>query len=225
MLLLPVRAVAIGLLAKPTAYLRRRGRRRPPACAALHQVKKKSAAARSKARAESGPSSAPPPRARAIGRNQLTRGELHKCRLDNTFQHLAILNTTGIAPKSRIATAQAISRLEDGGIGTARVNNLAAVWGHPQIAARKKWMLVETTAGSLPALVPPGTADWSPRSDPVPELGQHTSAILRELNIDRWPGQPTPKTQWSGGSSPSWMTARDQERRSVSDRVCGAATL
>jgi len=35
-------------------------------------------------------------------RNRLCRGELHKCRLDNTFQHLAIFNTTGIAPKSRI---------------------------------------------------------------------------------------------------------------------------
>jgi itaconate CoA-transferase len=125
----------------------------------------------------------------------------------------------------QLTTAQAISRLEDAGIGTARVNKLAVVWGHPQIASREKWMLVETTAGWLPALVPPGTADWSPRSDPVPELGQHTSAILRELDIDRWPGQPTPKTQWSGGSSPSCVTARDQVRRSVSDRVCRAATL
>ena len=39
-----------------------------------------------------------------------------------------------------------------------------------------------TPAGSIPALLPPGTTDaFAPRMDAVPELGQHTGAILSEL--------------------------------------------
>jgi crotonobetainyl-CoA:carnitine CoA-transferase CaiB-like acyl-CoA transferase len=39
--------------------------------------------------------------------------------------------------------------------------------------------------GPLPALVPPALADGvPPRMDPIPALGQHTDAILRELGYD-----------------------------------------
>ena len=33
-------------------------------------------------------------------------------------------------------------------------------------------------------MLPPGTWDEGPRMDPVPALGEHTDAILRELGID-----------------------------------------
>jgi itaconate CoA-transferase len=36
----------------------------------------------------------------------------------------------------------------------------------------------------LPAMLPPGTWNEGPRMDPVPALGEHTEAILRELGID-----------------------------------------
>jgi crotonobetainyl-CoA:carnitine CoA-transferase CaiB-like acyl-CoA transferase len=59
------------------------------------------------------------------------------------------------------------------------------VWAHPQLAARHRWAEVATPAGPVPALVPPGVApDAPPRMDPVPALGQHTDAILRELGYD-----------------------------------------
>jgi crotonobetainyl-CoA:carnitine CoA-transferase CaiB-like acyl-CoA transferase len=44
---------------------------------------------------------------------------------------------------------------------------------------------VDTAAGPVPALLPPGIgADGSARLDGVPALGQHSDAILAELGLD-----------------------------------------
>jgi len=62
------------------------------------------------------------------------------------------------------------------------MNDMAGLWAHPQLQARQRWQTVSTPAGDIPALLPPGrnnTFDY--RMDPVPAVGQHTEAILREL--------------------------------------------
>jgi crotonobetainyl-CoA:carnitine CoA-transferase CaiB-like acyl-CoA transferase len=75
---------------------------------------------------------------------------------------------TGVAPAAQIANAQ--------------VNDMRGVWAHPQLRARARWREVETPAGTVPALLPPGSwADGPPRMDAVPALGQHTDAILAAL--------------------------------------------
>ena len=53
------------------------------------------------------------------------------------------------------------------------------LWAHPQLYARDRWREFATPAGPMPALLPPGA--WEARMDPVPELGEHTAAILGEL--------------------------------------------
>jgi crotonobetainyl-CoA:carnitine CoA-transferase CaiB-like acyl-CoA transferase len=59
------------------------------------------------------------------------------------------------------------------------------VWAHPQLAARERWQQVDTPAGAIPALLPPGIPrSFEPRMDPVPALGEHTDAILRDLGYD-----------------------------------------
>ncbi|WP_029528334.1 CaiB/BaiF CoA transferase family protein [Polaromonas glacialis] len=77
-------------------------------------------------------------------------------------------------------TAEQVStRLEQAGIANAQVNTMAEVWAHPQLKARGRWRKVDTAAGRVPALLPPGS--WqhgAPRMDAVPALGQHTDAIL-----------------------------------------------
>ena len=77
-------------------------------------------------------------------------------------------------------TAEEVStRLEQAGIANAQVNTMAEVWAHPQLQARGRWREVDTAAGRVPALLPPGS--WqhgAPRMDAVPALGQHTDAIL-----------------------------------------------
>lgn len=83
-----------------------------------------------------------------------------------------------------LSTEEALSRLEKAGIGTARVSDMAALWAHPQLAARSRWSEMGSPAGPLPVLKPVSGDGWQPRLDPVPALGQHTDAILAEFGLD-----------------------------------------
>ncbi|KAB0549202.1 CoA transferase [Pseudomonas argentinensis] len=81
-----------------------------------------------------------------------------------------------------LSAEQVIERLEQAQIANAHVNDMAGVWAHPQLKARDRWRQVDSPAGSLPALLPPGSnSAFSPRMDPVPALGEHTDTLLAEL--------------------------------------------
>jgi crotonobetainyl-CoA:carnitine CoA-transferase CaiB-like acyl-CoA transferase len=86
---------------------------------------------------------------------------------------------------AQLSAAEVVQRLDDAQIANARVNDMHDVWDHPQLRARKRWRDVESPAGSIPALLPPGSSqvadEASARMDPVPALGEHTDAILAEL--------------------------------------------
>jgi itaconate CoA-transferase len=77
---------------------------------------------------------------------------------------------------------QVVARLERAQIANARVNSMRDVWAHPQLQARHRWTEVETPAGKVPALLPPGIPDtFAPRMDAVPAVGEHSARILAEL--------------------------------------------
>ncbi|WP_060476999.1 CaiB/BaiF CoA transferase family protein [Pseudomonas monteilii] len=79
---------------------------------------------------------------------------------------------------------EVVARLEEAQIANARVNDMHGVWQHPQLKARDSWRAVDSPAGELPALLPPGrNAAFAPRMDAVPALGQHTQGILEELGF------------------------------------------
>lgn len=81
-----------------------------------------------------------------------------------------------------LSAEQVIERLEQAQIANAHVNDMAGVWAHPQLKARDRWRQVGSPAGTLPALLPPGSnSAFSPRMDAVPGLGEHTEALLAEL--------------------------------------------
>ena len=81
-----------------------------------------------------------------------------------------------------LTTEQVVQRLEQAQIANAAVNEMRDVWAHPQLQARQRWTEVDTPAGPIPALLPPGRTDaYTPRMDGVPGLGQHADAILQEL--------------------------------------------
>ena len=83
---------------------------------------------------------------------------------------------------ARLDAAEVIARLDAAGIANARINTVADVWAHPQLAARDRWSQVATAAGPVPALKPPAMlSGMEARMDPVPALGEHTRSILREL--------------------------------------------
>lgn len=83
-----------------------------------------------------------------------------------------------------LSTEQVVQRLEDAGIANARMNDMAGLWAHPQLQARQRWREVDSPAGQIPALLPPGrNSAFEYRMDPVPQVGQHTQAILRELGL------------------------------------------
>jgi itaconate CoA-transferase len=83
-----------------------------------------------------------------------------------------------------LTTNELIDRLERAQIANARLNDMKGLWKHEQLKARDRWSQVQTPAGNIPALLPPGQNNsYDYRMDPIPAVGQHTNSILRELGI------------------------------------------
>lgn len=96
--------------------------------------------------------------------------------------HRDALQTLILQEFCALSAAQLVERLDAAGIANARVNDMAGLWAHPQLAARERWRDVDTPAGPVPALLPPGVnSAFDYRMDAVPAVGQHNTAILAEL--------------------------------------------
>jgi itaconate CoA-transferase len=110
---------------------------------------------------------------------------------DSRFTSNALRNTNRDALKriilasfAALTAEQVAMRLDDTQIANARMNSMADLWAHPQLAARDRWREITSPAGMIPALLPPGdTTGFTARMDGVPALGEHTDAILREIGI------------------------------------------
>ena len=86
---------------------------------------------------------------------------------------------------SALTLEQVIARLDGAQIANASVNTMSDLWTHPQLKARERWTDVDTPAGPIAALLPPGAPEaFDARMDAVPALGQHTASILQELGYD-----------------------------------------
>ena len=85
---------------------------------------------------------------------------------------------------SKLNTEQVIAKLEKAQIANARLNDMKGLWNHQQLKDRERWVNVDTPAGSIPALLPPGLNNsYEYRMDAIPAVGQHTDAILKELGL------------------------------------------
>ncbi|MEU1276491.1 CaiB/BaiF CoA-transferase family protein [Streptomyces sp. NPDC005799] len=89
----------------------------------------------------------------------------------------------------RIARSDAddvLADLERIGIACAGVNDVAAFLDHPVLAVRGRWQEVAVPGATVQALLPPADLAGVPaRMDPVPDVGEHTDAILTGLGRTR----------------------------------------
>ena len=96
--------------------------------------------------------------------------------------HKAALTAIICTAFADLTADQVVARLETAGIANAHINDMEALWAHPQLNARARWRTVGMPFGDIPALLPPGQDDA--RMDPIPALGGHSDAILDELGYD-----------------------------------------
>lgn len=91
----------------------------------------------------------------------------------------------------KLTAPEAVAKLDEAGIANANVNDMRGVWDHPQLRARGRWTEVDTPAGRVPALIPPGVPSpgtcngVEARMNSVPKVGEHNAAILAELGLDK----------------------------------------
>lgn len=82
------------------------------------------------------------------------------------------------------AAEEVAARLEEAGIANALLRDMAGLAGHPQLQARNRWRDYDSPQGPLRALVPPVTFVGSePLMGAVPEVGEHTEAVLAQLGL------------------------------------------
>jgi itaconate CoA-transferase len=99
-------------------------------------------------------------------------------RLQNRGELEAIIE----ARLSSLTRAEAATLLERAEIASGAVNDVSEVWNHPQLAARHRWVEVDSPVGKIPAMLPPHNLQQAaPSMEAVPALGQHTAEILAEL--------------------------------------------
>lgn len=100
-------------------------------------------------------------------------------------EHRAALRDLIVFAFSELTSEQVLRRLDEAQIANARVNGMADVWAHPQLAARQRLTEIGSPVGPIAALLPPGVqSGFDYRMDPIPAVGEHTEAILRELGFD-----------------------------------------
>ncbi|CAO3425920.1 CaiB/BaiF CoA transferase family protein [Azospirillum doebereinerae] len=83
-----------------------------------------------------------------------------------------------------LTALEAVAVLDRADIANGRINDIEAVWNHPQIAARNRWREVGTEKGPIRALLPPVVLDGPEAAmGDVPRIGEHSGAILGELGF------------------------------------------
>ena len=82
-----------------------------------------------------------------------------------------------------MAVEDAVLALDAARIASARLNTVNDLLEHPQLIARDRWRSTRTPVGDVRALRSPIEPAGETPMLPVPDLGEHTRAILTELGI------------------------------------------
>jgi crotonobetainyl-CoA:carnitine CoA-transferase CaiB-like acyl-CoA transferase len=86
---------------------------------------------------------------------------------------------------SRWTASVVEARLVAADVPFGHVNSVADLAAHAQLAARQRWLEVESESGPIKALAHPfNISGLKQTSNPVPALGQHTAEVLAELGLE-----------------------------------------
>ncbi len=101
-------------------------------------------------------------------------------RVKNRFELKEIIE----AVFEQLSLEVVMERLEAANVATAHMNSVLEFAEHPQLTARNRWHSVESPVGPLPALCPPVQLEgMGVKMGSIPELGEHTLAILQQLGF------------------------------------------
>jgi crotonobetainyl-CoA:carnitine CoA-transferase CaiB-like acyl-CoA transferase len=85
----------------------------------------------------------------------------------------------------RLSSQALTARLDGASIANARMNTVRELADHPQLVERRRWRTIGSPVGPIRALLPPVLMDdVDPVMSPIPAVGQHTDAVLRELGVE-----------------------------------------
>ena len=101
------------------------------------------------------------------------------------FEHRQAMTAQIETVFGELTSAEALERLERAGIANARVNTVEDYLRHPQLEAGNSWRDVQSPVGPIKALRPPARLKGvEPAMGPIPEIGQHSEAVLEELGFE-----------------------------------------
>jgi crotonobetainyl-CoA:carnitine CoA-transferase CaiB-like acyl-CoA transferase len=102
----------------------------------------------------------------------------------NRVDHRPALHEAIDAVLHTLTAAETLARLDEAGIANARLRTMNEFSAHPQLADRDRWQDVDSPVGPLRSLIPPVTSRATGfRMGPVPDVGEHTEAVLAELGL------------------------------------------
>jgi itaconate CoA-transferase len=81
----------------------------------------------------------------------------------------------------KLGIDDAVAALDAARIASARLNEVADLLAHPQLVARDRWRKATTPVGDVRVLRSPMEPVGEAPTLPVPDLGEHTAAVLAEL--------------------------------------------
>jgi crotonobetainyl-CoA:carnitine CoA-transferase CaiB-like acyl-CoA transferase len=136
---------------------------------------------------------------RRLARQMLGRDDLaadpRYARNDDRVRHRGELDAIVAAWCEERPLAEVADAADAAGIGNAVYRTPSEVLDHPHLAARDRWREVATPVGPVIGLLPPMLFDGEALpAGPVPALGEHTDAVLRELGLESPSAHPAAGT-------------------------------
>ena len=111
--------------------------------------------------------------------------DMHFATNSSRIEHRVELERILVERFASLSSEELIARLDRAQIANSRMNTVDELAEHPQLVDRGRWRTIGSPAGPLRALLPPVIMEAvEPVMNPVPAVGEHTDAILRELGID-----------------------------------------